>query len=62
MKFFVKDNQDKYLIFTDDYDSDEIKDNLHITNILGDLKRYDKVFYPIRIYDDNEKLIKVLSA
>ena len=57
MKFLVVFN--KGCIITDDYDSKEVKENVHIKHIKNDLK-YSDIRYAT-VYDENNKVVCRLS-
>lgn len=48
----------KGTVITDDYDNDEVKKGLHIKNILHDYKNNFDDNFLIKIYDENDTLIK----
>lgn len=51
---------EKGMIFTDDYDEDEIANRIHIDNIRKDLRR-NHIESPVVLFDEYNRLIQIFN-
>lgn len=61
MKFYATNEKSNCWVMTDDYDAEEIKNNLHIKNIIDDFKRLPLTKH-ISIFDENMNLVRQLAV